>query len=66
MAMPFYLAIDAGGTKTRCLLADNDRVLARASTGTVKLMRVSEEEATVRLTAVLREVAATAIQPCSL
>ena len=47
--MSLYLAIDAGGTKTRCLLADAGRVLARASTGTVKLMRVSEAEADVRL-----------------
>jgi N-acetylglucosamine kinase-like BadF-type ATPase len=58
--MPLYLAIDAGGTKTRCLLADEGRVLARASTGTVKLMRVAEEEATARLRAMLAEVAASA------
>jgi glucosamine kinase len=58
--MPFYLAIDAGGTSTRCLLADETRVLARASAGTVKLMRVSEAEATARLQAMLREVAAAA------
>ena len=57
--MSLYLAIDAGGSKTRCLLADDDHVLARASIGTVKLMRVSEAEATARLTAMLHEVAAT-------
>jgi len=56
--MPLYLAIDAGGTKTRCLLADETRVLARASTGTVKLMRVAEVDATARLSAMLDEVAA--------
>jgi glucosamine kinase len=56
--MPLYLAIDAGGTKTNCLLADDRRILARASTGTIKLMRVSEEEATTRLQSVLAEVAA--------
>jgi len=55
-----FLAIDAGGTKTQCLLADETRVLARAMTGTVKLMRVSEQEATARLHAMLAEVAATA------
>ena len=58
--MPFYLAIDAGGTSTRCLLADADRILARATTGSVKLMRVSEPEATARLHAVLDDAAATA------
>jgi len=58
--MSFYLGIDAGGSKTECVLADETRVLARASTGTVKLMRVSEEEATARLRRMLEEVAAAA------
>ena len=56
--MPLYLAIDAGGTKTQCLLADATRVLARASIGSVKFQRVSEAEATVRLTDMLQEVTA--------
>jgi N-acetylglucosamine kinase-like BadF-type ATPase len=59
-AMSTFLAIDAGGTKTQCLLADETRILARATTGTVKLMRVSEQEATARLHAMLAEVAAAA------
>jgi glucosamine kinase len=58
--MPYFLAIDAGGTKTQCLLADSTRILARASTGSIKLMRVSEQEATGRLHAMLDEVAASA------
>jgi N-acetylglucosamine kinase-like BadF-type ATPase len=58
--MGFYLGIDAGGSKTECVLADETRVLARAATGTVKLMRVSEEEATARLCGMLEGVAATA------
>jgi N-acetylglucosamine kinase-like BadF-type ATPase len=58
--MSLFLAIDAGGTKTECLLADDERVLARAATGTVKLMRVAEEEASERLRAMLGEVAAAA------
>jgi N-acetylglucosamine kinase-like BadF-type ATPase len=58
--MPLFLAIDAGGTKTECLLADDERILSRASTGTVKLLRVSEEEATGRLQAMLAQVAASA------
>jgi N-acetylglucosamine kinase-like BadF-type ATPase len=58
--MNYFLAIDAGGTKTQCLLADESRVLARASTGTVKLMRVTEAEAEARLQAMLTEVAVAA------
>ena len=58
--MSYFLAIDAGGTRTQCLLADESRVLARATTGTVKLMRVGEQEATARLQAMLGEVAAAA------
>ena len=58
--MSYFLAIDAGGTKTQCLLADETRVLARATTGTVKLMRIGEAEATAQLKAMLAEVAATA------
>src|SRR5437879_4735588 len=60
LLMSLYLAIDAGGTKTRCLLADESQVLARAATGSVKLMRVGEAEASTRLQAMLKEVAATA------
>jgi N-acetylglucosamine kinase-like BadF-type ATPase len=58
--MGLFLAIDAGGTKTECVLADDERVLARAATGTVKLMRISEEEASARLRAMLGEVAGAA------
>jgi N-acetylglucosamine kinase-like BadF-type ATPase len=58
--MGLFLAIDAGGTKTECALADEARVLARASAGTVKLMRVGEEVATARLRGLLEEVAAKA------
>jgi glucosamine kinase len=58
--MSLFLAIDAGGTKTRCLLADENQVLAQATTGSVKLMRVGEPEACSRLEAMLKEVALTA------
>lgn len=63
--MSLFLAIDAGGTKTRCLLADETQVLARASTGSVKLMRVSEAEATGRLRGMLAELADEAGVPLS-
>jgi glucosamine kinase len=58
--MSLFLAIDSGGTKTRCLLADETRELARASTGSVKLTRVGEAEATARLLAMLTEVSTAA------
>jgi glucosamine kinase len=57
--MSLFLAIDAGGTKTRALLADETKVLARATTGSIKLMRVGEPEATARLKALLAEVSTT-------
>jgi glucosamine kinase len=43
--MPFFLAIDAGGTKTDYVLADELRTLARARTGTIKRMRTDTETA---------------------
>jgi len=58
--MGLFLAIDAGGTKTRCLLADEDRVLGRSTTGSVKLMRVGEAEASARLRTMLAEVSVAA------
>lgn len=58
--MRLYLALDAGGTKTECCLADENRVLARSRTGSVKLMRVDEAEATLRLRNLLAEVASIA------
>jgi glucosamine kinase len=58
--MSLYLAIDAGGTKTVCCVADETRELARVSCGTVKLMRVSNEEATGRLVGLVTEAASVA------
>ncbi len=40
--MKYFLAIDAGGTKTEFLLADEHRVLATARTGTIKRLRADE------------------------
>ncbi len=53
--MSVFLAIDAGGTKTRCLIADETRILARAVSGSVKLMQVGEAEASSRLQAMLTD-----------
>ena len=41
--MSFFLAVDAGGTKTDYVLADATRVLARVRTGTIKRMRTDAE-----------------------
>ncbi|MFZ0663103.1 MAG: BadF/BadG/BcrA/BcrD ATPase family protein [Acidobacteriaceae bacterium] len=55
--MAFFLGIDAGGTKTRAALGDETRVLARATGGSIKPLRVSRREAQANLAAVLAEVA---------
>jgi N-acetylglucosamine kinase-like BadF-type ATPase len=41
----YFLAIDAGGTKSVLVLADEERQLARTTTGSIKRMRVSADEA---------------------
>lgn len=58
--MGTYLALDAGGTRTRCRVADDARVLASAETGTVKLMNVGEDTATTRLRALIASALAQA------
>jgi glucosamine kinase len=47
--MPYFLAMDAGGTKTEYVLADDTRVLARVQSETVKLMRTPAEKAAANL-----------------
>ena len=58
--MAYFVALDGGGTKTECWVADETRVLGRASTGTVKLMSVDEPTATARLETLLHDAAAEA------
>src|SRR5436309_3219810 len=58
--MAYFLALDGGGTKTQCWVADESQVLGRASAGTVKLMNVDEGTATSRLQGLVREAAAVA------
>jgi N-acetylglucosamine kinase-like BadF-type ATPase len=40
--MPYFLGVDAGGTKTEFLLGDETKTLARVRTGTIKRMRANE------------------------
>ena len=54
--MPLYLAIDAGGTKTDYLLADEHAVLARSRSGTVKRLRTTAAVAAEHLDAGLAEL----------
>jgi len=40
--VPFFLGIDGGGTKTRCLLGDEDSVLGTGTSSSCKVQRVGE------------------------
>jgi N-acetylglucosamine kinase-like BadF-type ATPase len=56
--MAYFLGLDAGATRTRCVLADNHSILARASSGTIKIMHAPVEDAERNLDALLQEVSA--------
>jgi glucosamine kinase len=56
--MSFFLALDAGGTKTDYVLADETRELARVRTGTIKRMRVDAGTACRNLERALTELSA--------
>jgi len=55
--MAVFVAIDAGGTKTRCRFADETRVLGELAGETVKIMSVGEESATTTLQELVRGTA---------
>ncbi len=54
--MPYFLGIDGGGTKTRFLLADETKVLAKAMTGGSNIVRLGEEQARDALHSGIRQV----------
>ena len=54
--MAYFLAIDAGGTKTDYLLADETRELARVRTGTIKRLRTDGETAKANLASAMRSL----------
>ncbi len=56
--MALYLAVDAGGTRTTFLLADEDRELARAVAGSIKRMRMDATTAETNLDSGLAQIAA--------
>jgi glucosamine kinase len=51
--MNLYLGLDVGGTKTAAMLADDTHVLATAEAGSIKTLRLPEEEAMRNLVAVI-------------
>lgn len=61
--MAYYLGIDAGATKTECALAEESTILARATGDTIKVMRVSEDEARKNLDRLLESVSSQAKVP---
>jgi N-acetylglucosamine kinase-like BadF-type ATPase len=58
--MAYYLGIDGGGTKTRCVLADETSVLARAMTGGCSVIRFGEQKAREALHSAIGQVCASA------
>lgn len=54
----FYLAVDAGGTKTEYLLGNDTHELARVRTGTIKRMRTDDATATRNLETGLAQLSA--------
>ncbi len=44
-AMAFFLGIDGGGTKTRCVLADETTVIAKSMTGGCSVIRHGDQQA---------------------
>lgn len=55
-SMTYYLGLDAGGTRTECALAQDDTILARASGGTIKILRTSTADAEKSLEDLLQSV----------
>ncbi|MBW4028462.1 MAG: ATPase [Acidobacteria bacterium] len=54
--MALFLGFDAGGTKTECALANDGHIVARARGGSIKPLRVSEEQAQENMRLLLGEI----------
>ena len=54
--MSYFLAVDAGGTKTEFVLGEEERELARTRTGTIKRMRTDEATAARNLDEALQAI----------
>ena len=55
--MAYFLGVDAGGTKTEFLLADESREIGRVRTGSIKRLRKDAETTERRLREALDELA---------
>jgi glucosamine kinase len=58
--MALFLAIEAGSTKTKSLLADETKILAQAVAGDVRLTHISQAEASTNLRTMLAELSQSA------
>jgi len=58
--VPFFLGIDGGGTKTRCVIGDDKSVLAAGSGSGCNIVRVGEACARDSLSAAIHEACAQA------
>lgn len=58
--MAYYLGIDGGGTKTRCVLADETTVLATSMSGGSNIVRLGETHARDALHTSIRQVCSNA------
>jgi len=56
--MAYYLGIDGGGTKTRCVVGDEHAVLGKAVSGGSNLVRLGAERARESLHTVIRQACA--------
>src|ERR1700733_2285532 len=56
--MAFYIGIDGGGTKTRCVLGNETAVLATAVSGGCNIVRLGEAQARESLHVVVRQACA--------
>jgi glucosamine kinase len=65
LGMSYFLAVDAGGSKTEFLLADDTRELGRVCTGTIKRVNADEEVADRNLDDALRELSRLVSVPMS-
>ena len=58
--MAYFLGIDGGGTKTRCVLADETRVLGKSMAGGCNIVRLGETQARESLHSAIRQACAAA------
>ena len=62
--MPIFLGIDAGGSKTTCVVGDSKSVLGKATAGGSNIIRVGEAQARIGLHESIRQACAAAhIEP---